>query len=126
MLCVSQDVIRSLYCDFKPRQNIFTNFKFLDMNVRFVSFSLYLPQTLQKTKTRLCTNNLRSLSFDVHRSMHRNILRYNQQDAPLSQNIYSRKTLYMFRTVFPSTIRSSKLHIRQQACVKQLLLPAAS
>jgi len=35
------------------------------------------------------------------------------------------KTLYMFRTVFPSIIRSSKLHIQPQAYVKQLLLPAA-
>ena len=32
----------------------------------------------------------------------------------------------MFRTVFPSVIRRSKLHIWQQAYVKQLLLPAAS
>ena len=53
-------------------------------------------------------------------------LYYNQQDAPVSQIIYSCKTLYMFRTVFPSIIRSSKLHIRQQAYVKQLLLSAAS
>jgi hypothetical protein len=35
-------------------------------------------------------------------------------------------TLYMFRTVFPSIIRSSRLYIQQQACVKQILLPAAS
>ena len=53
-------------------------------------------------------------------------LQYNQQDAPVSQIIYSFKTLYVFRTVFPSIIRSSKLHIQQQAYVKQLLLPAAS
>jgi len=39
----------------------------------------------------------------------------------LSQIIYSHKTLYMFRTVFPS-IRRSKLRIQQQAYVKQLLL----
>jgi len=32
----------------------------------------------------------------------------------------------MFRTVFPSIVSSSKLHIRQQAYVKQLLLPTAS
>jgi len=32
----------------------------------------------------------------------------------------------MFRTVFPSIIRSSRLHIQQQAYVKQLLIPAAS
>jgi len=31
----------------------------------------------------------------------------------------------MFRTVFPSIIRSSRLHIQQQAYVKQLLLAAA-
>jgi hypothetical protein len=40
----------------------------------------------------------------------------------LSQIIYSCKTLYMFRMVFPSIIRSSKLHIRTaMVYVKQLL-----
>jgi hypothetical protein len=53
-------------------------------------------------------------------------LLYNQKDAPVSEIIYSCKKLYMFRTVFPSIIRSSKLHIQQQACVNQLLLLAAS
>jgi hypothetical protein len=33
-------------------------------------------------------------------------------------------TLYMFRTVFPSIIRSSRLYIQQQAYVKQILLSA--
>jgi hypothetical protein len=32
------------------------------------------------------------------------------------------RTLYMLRTVFPSIIRSSRLHIQRQACVNQLLL----
>jgi len=32
----------------------------------------------------------------------------------LSQIIYSRKKLYMFRTIFPSIIRSSKLPIQQR------------
>jgi hypothetical protein len=32
----------------------------------------------------------------------------------------------MFRTVFPSIIRSSELYVQQQAYVKQILLPAAS
>jgi len=44
----------------------------------------------------------------------------------LSQIIYSCKTLYMFRTIFPSIIRSSKLCIQQRYMSKQLLLPAAS
>jgi len=35
--------------------------------------------------------------------------------------IYSCKRLYMFRTVFPSIIRSSKLRIQQEYMVKQLL-----
>jgi len=41
----------------------------------------------------------------------------------VSQIIYSCKTLYMFRMVFPSIIRSSRLHIQQEAYVEQLLLP---
>jgi len=31
-------------------------------------------------------------------------------------------TLYMFRTVFPSIIRSSRVYIQQQAFVKKILL----
>jgi len=42
----------------------------------------------------------------------------------LSQIIYSCKTLYMFRTVFPSIIRSSKTAYAETVYVKQLLLPA--
>jgi len=38
--------------------------------------------------------------------------------------IYFRMALYMFRTVFPSIIRSSGLYIQQQAFVKQILLSA--
>jgi len=37
---------------------------------------------------------------------------------------YFGKTLYMFRTVFPSISRSSRLYIQQQAFVKQILLSA--
>jgi len=36
--------------------------------------------------------------------------------------IYFGMTLYMFRTVFPSIISSSRLYIQQQAFVKQILL----
>ena len=39
---------------------------------------------------------------------------------------YFGMTLYMFRTVFPSIIRSSRLYIQQQAYVKQILLTAWS
>jgi len=39
---------------------------------------------------------------------------------------YFGMTLYMFRTVFPSIVRSSRLYIEQQAYVKQILLLLAS
>jgi len=42
----------------------------------------------------------------------------------VSNLFYFEMTLYMFRTVFPSIIRSSRLYIQQQAYVKQLLLSA--
>ena len=46
----------------------------------------------------------------------------------VSQFIYFCKMLYMFQTVFPSIIRSSKLHIQRQVhvFVRPILLPAAS
>ena len=42
----------------------------------------------------------------------------------VSNLFYFGITLYMFRTVFPSVIRSSRLYIQQQAFVKQILLSA--
>jgi len=42
----------------------------------------------------------------------------------ISNLLYFGITLYMFRTVFPSIIRSSRLYIQQQAYVKQILLAA--
>ena len=40
--------------------------------------------------------------------------------------IYFGMTLYVFRTVFPSIIGSSRLYIQQQAYVNQILLTAIS
>ena len=51
---------------------------------------------------------------------------FNQRDATFLKFIYFRKTLYMFQTVFPSIIMTSKLHIERQAFVRPILLPAAS
>jgi len=42
----------------------------------------------------------------------------------VSNWFYFGMTLYMFRTVFPSIIRSSRLYIQKQAFVKQILLSA--
>jgi len=46
--------------------------------------------------------------------------------SSVSNLFYFRITLYMFRTVFPSIIRNTRLYIQQQAFVKQILLSAAS
>jgi len=44
----------------------------------------------------------------------------------MSQIYFIGVKLYMFRTVFPSIIRSSRLYIQQQAYVKQILILLAS
>jgi len=51
---------------------------------------------------------------------------YNSEMRFFLKFIYFCTTLYMFQTGFPSTIRSSKLHIQRLAIVRSLLLPAAS
>jgi len=60
--------------------------------------------------------------MSVHRYY---ILRGQPTRCDISQFIHFCKTLYMFQTVFPSIIRSSKLHIQRQVFVRPLLLPAA-
>ena len=62
--------------------------------------------------------------FHVHRGVHRNInsvLRPTRY-ANVSNLFYFGMTLYMFRTIFPSIIRSSRLYIQQQTHVKKILL----
>jgi len=63
------------------------------------------------------------VGFNVHSSVHRQyILRVQPTRCNVSQYIYSCKTLYMFQTLFPSIIRSSKLHIQRQDRYCYLLL----
>ena len=64
--------------------------------------------------------------FDVHRAVHRNIVSVVKltRCTNVSNVFYFGMTLYMFRTVFPSIIRTSRLYIQQQAYVKQILLSA--
>jgi len=64
--------------------------------------------------------------FDVHRAAHHNIISITKPTrcTNVSNLFYFGMTLYMFRTVFPSIISSSRLYIQQQAYVKQLLLSA--
>ena len=68
----------------------------------------------------------KSILFDFHRAVHRNIIPIVKPTRCTSvvNLFYFRMTLYMFRTVFPSIIRSSRLYIQQQAFVKQILLSA--
>jgi len=64
--------------------------------------------------------------FDVHRAVHRNIISIVKltRCTNVSHLFYFGMALYMFRTVFPSIIRSSRLYIQQQSFVKQILLSA--
>jgi len=65
-------------------------------------------------------------TFDVHRAVHRNIISIVKPTncTNVSSLFHFGMTLYMFRTVFPSIIKSSRLYIQQQASVKQILLSA--
>jgi len=64
--------------------------------------------------------------FDVHRAVHRNVISIvtPTRCTSVSNLFYFGMKLYMFRTVFPSVIRSSRMHIQQQAFVKEILLYA--
>jgi len=67
-----------------------------------------------------------SFIFDVHRAVHRNINSIVKPTRCTSvwKLFYFGMTLYMFRTVFPSITRSSRLYIQRQAFVTQILLSA--
>ena len=64
------------------------------------------------------------IRFDVHRAVHRNIISILKPTrcTNVSNLFYFGMTLYMFRTVFPSIISSSRLYIEQQAFVRYCLL----
>jgi len=66
--------------------------------------------------------------FDVHTAVHLNIISIVKPTrcTNVSNLFYFRTTLYMFRTVLPSIIRSSRLYIQQQSYVKQILLSHSS
>ena len=55
--------------------------------------------------------------FDVQRTVHRNIISIAKPTrcTNVSNLFYFGMTLYMFRTVFPSVIRSSRLYITSRA-----------
>ena len=75
-------------------------------------------QTNREVYTVSCT--MGTGKFDVHRAVHRNIISAVKPTrcTKVSNLSYFGTTLYMFRTVFPSIIRSSGLYIQQQAFVK--------
>ena len=62
--------------------------------------------------------------FDVHGAVHRNIISIAKPTrcTNVSNLLYFGMTLYMFRTVFPSIISSSRLYIQQYLFDKCLLL----
>jgi len=62
---------------------------------------------------------------DIHSTVHRNIISILKPTrcTNVLNLFYFGMTLYMFRAVFPSIVRSSRLYIQQQAFVK--LMPVA-
>jgi len=62
--------------------------------------------------------NYRRLKFHLRQCL--NIRSVQPTRFKVSQFIYFCKTLYMFQAVFPSIIRSSKLHIQRQVLVWQI------
>jgi len=62
--------------------------------------------------------------FDIHKAVHRNIISIVKPATctSVSNLLYFGMTLYMFRTIFPSIIRSSRLCLQQKAFVKHILL----
>ena len=62
--------------------------------------------------------------FEVHRAVYRNIIYIVKPTRCTIASLYFGLTLYMFRTVFPSIFRSSRLYLQQQAFVRQTLLSA--
>ena len=64
--------------------------------------------------------------LDAHRALHRNIIPIVKPTrcTNVVHLFYFGMTLYRFRTVFLSIIRSSRLYIQQQIFVKQILLSA--
>jgi hypothetical protein len=62
--------------------------------------------------------------FDIHRAVHPNIISIVKPTRCTNvSNLFSfGMTFYMFWTVFPSIIRSSRLYMQQQAFVKLCLV----
>ena len=65
--------------------------------------------------------------FDVHRAVHRNIIPIAKPTrcTNVSNLFYFGMTLYMFQTVFPSIIRSTRLYIQQQILLSAWQMPVA-
>jgi len=87
--------------------------------------TLFQKLTKLKPKSELLSGLILSTE-DETRLLSAHIRRVQPTRCDVSQFIYFCQTLYMFQTVFPSIIRSSKLHIQRQVFVRPLLLPAAS
>ena len=74
----------------------------------------------------VCTYTILHTKFDVQRAVRHNIISIVKPTrcTNVSNLYYFGITLYMFRAVFPSIIRSSRLYIQQQAFFKPILLSA--
>ena len=99
-------------------------------NMNYVYISLHgMTTNIKVGCENLCSLKFRVVGlviFDVHKAVHRNIISTVKPTrcTNVSNLFYFGITLYMFRTVFPSIISSSRLYIQQQAFVEQIQLSA--
>ena len=77
------------------------------------------PQGLSRRAENLVSTGIRSWTVQSVVSRYTDWATRPTRCTKVSNLFYFRTTLYMFRTVFPFIIRSSRLYIQQQAYVKQ-------
>jgi len=94
-------------------------------NLFYFGMTLYMFRTVFPSIIRSSRLYIQQQVY-VKLAVHRNIIYVVKPTrcANISNLFYFGMTLYVFRTVYSSIIRSSRLYIQQQAYVKQILLSA--
>ena len=106
------------------------------LNFRILHRGRFIWQTFKKglsVTLRIKRSNFKSnlliepnipIRIYIHTAVHRNIISIVKPTRCTNVSIlfYFRMTHYMFRTVFPSVIRSLRLYIQHYLCDKCLLL----
>ena len=116
------DILMSKTCWAHKKWNKITS------DIKLVLYSstitmMHGPINIRLKNAKMYLRSIHS-NLDVHRAVHRNIIPIAKPTicTIVSNLCYFGMILYMFRTVFPSIIRSSRLYIQQYLFDKCLLL----